>query len=151
MAYGNPPFDAKFQFFSIIDTDASSTRDLSRFLTAVDGLPGSRELIDTTKITSSGRTWTPSLENNTFVLEGYFDNTATSGPDVVLAGIRGMTTVTTFSYGPSGDSSGQTPPSRQYSGECWIRTYTITGRVASVVSFRAEGQVEGVITAGLFT
>jgi len=153
MADGNPPFDAKFGFFSIVDSDGTTTRDLSSFLTGVDGLPGARELLDTSKITDSGRTWTPSLVNATFVLEGYYDNTTgvPNGPSVVLDNILLMSTATTFSYGPTGNTSDQTPASRQYSGSCWIKSNPITGRVASAVSFRAEGQVEGTLTIGTFT
>jgi len=151
MADGNPPFDAKFEFFSIVDSDGTTTRELSAFLTGVDGLPGARELLDTSKITDSGRTWTPSLVNATFVLEGYYDNTASGGPSIVLDNILAMSTATTFSYGPAGNTSDQTPVSRQYSGACWIKSNTNTGRVASAVSFRAEGQVEGTLTIGTFT
>lgn len=151
MANGNPPYDAKFQFFSIVDSDGSSTRDLSSFLTGVDGIPGQREIIDTSKVTDSGHTFTPSLFNAPFTLEGYYDNTATSGPDVVLDNILRMSTATTFEYGPTGNSSGATPINRKYSGSCWVRNYTITGRVGSAVSFRAELQSEGVIASGTFT
>ena len=69
-----PPWDARFGKFVITDSDGTSTRDLSPFLTGVDGLPGSRELIDTSKISDSGRTFTPGLVNGTFVLEGNYDN-----------------------------------------------------------------------------
>jgi len=151
MADGNPPFDARFQFFSIIDSDGTSTRDLSPFLTGVDGIPGARELLDTTMLTSSGRTFTPSVLNGTFVLEGNYDQTSSNGPDLVINNILVMSTATTFEYGPSGNSSGATPLNRKYSGSCWIRNYTITGRVASVVSFRAEGQIEGSFAVGTFT
>ena len=69
MADGNPPFDAKFTFFSIVDSDYSTTRDLSAFLTGVDGLPGARELLYTLKITDSGRTLTTIVVNFNFVFE----------------------------------------------------------------------------------
>ena len=144
----NPPFDARDSKFIIIDSDGSSTRDLSAFLTGVD-FPMQRELIDTSKIGDSGHTWTPSLQNNTFVLEGLYDNTATSGPDVVLTNILGMTTATTFVYAPTGTATDQIPLNRQIAGSCWIRSYNPTGRVATVISFRAEGAVEGVVTFSL--
>jgi len=146
MADGNPPYDARFQVFRIVDNDASTTRDLSKFLTGIDGIPGTRELLDTTMITSSGRTFTSSVFNGTFVLEGNYDQSASTGPDIVLNNILVMSTATSFVYAPAGTDCGQTPVSRQYQAACWIRSYTITGRVASVITFRSEGQIEGSVT-----
>jgi len=147
MAIG-PPWDARFGKFVITDNDGTTTRDLSAFLTGVDGLPGSRELIDTSKISDSGRTFTPGLVNGTFVLEGNYDQTNPTGPDRVLPDILAMSTATAFAYHPTGDDCGTSPNNRAYSGNCWIRSYTITGRVASVITFRADGQVEGIVTVG---
>lgn len=144
-------FDSRFQFLSVVDSDGSSTRNLSSFLTNIDGLPGERELVDTSKVGDSGHTFTPSLQNAPFSVDGIYDNQSTSGPDVVLSNLRDMSTATTFVYGPSGSSTGATPPNRKISGSCWLRRYTITGRVGSAVSFRAEFQSEGVITIGTFT
>lgn len=141
------PWDARFSKFVITQSDGTTTRDLSAFLTGVDGLPGSRELIDTSKISDSGRTFTPGLVNGTFVLEGNYDN-VNPGPDRALTDILAMSTATAFAYHPTGDDCGTSPVNRAFSGDCWLRSYTITGRVASVITFRAEGQVEGIVTIG---
>jgi len=141
------PWDARFSKFVITQSNGTTTRDLSAFLTGVDGLPGSRELIDTSKISDSGRTFTPGLVNGTFVLEGNYDN-VNPGPDRALTDILAMSTATAFAYHPTGDDCGTSPVNRAFSGNCWIRSYTITGRVASVITFRSEGQVEGIVTIG---
>jgi len=146
-----PPFDSRDQFFTIVDSDGSSTRNLSAQLTGIDGLPGTKELLDTSKIGDSGRTFTRSLWNGTFVLEYLYNNTETSGIAVVLDNLIDMSSATTFIYGPTGDSSGASPVNRSISGSCWIRTNTITGRVANAISGRVDGQVEGVVVLGLFT
>lgn len=148
----NPPHDSRDQIFTILDTDGASTRDLSPFLTGVDGLPGTKELLDTTKIGDSGRTFTRSLWNGSFTLEGYFDATSSNGPGIVLGNLLASDTGPfAFQYGPTGSSSDASPLNRKISGNCWIRDYNITGRVATAISFRAAGQVDGVVTEGTWT
>lgn len=147
-----PPFDSRDLHFSIVDSDGTSTRTLAPGnLTSVDGLPGTKELIDTSKIGDSGRTFTRSLWNGTFVLEGLYDHTASTGAQIVLQNLIDMSSATTFSYGPTGSSSGASPINRKISGKCWIRTFNITGRVANAISYRADGQVEGTVDFGTFT
>jgi len=145
------PHESRPAYFSIVDSDGTSTRDLSSFLTGIDGLPGERELVDVTRLGDSGHRFVASLFNGRFGLEGLYDKTASTGPDVVLTNLLGMTTATTFIYGPTGNSSGQTPVNRRVTGSCWIRTYTAPARVGAAVSFRADGQVEGVVAYSTFT
>ena len=140
------PFDSRDQFFSIIGSNGTTTNDLANSLTGIDGLPGTKELLDTSKIGDSGRTFTRSLWNGNFVLEGLFESTAVTGGIRVINDIIDMTTATTFIYGPNSTGTG----SVKYSGACWIRDMTITGRVANAISFRASGQVEGVVAIGNF-
>jgi len=140
------PFDARDQYFSIIDSDGTSTRDLTSSLTGIDGLPGTKELIDTSKIGDSGRTFTRSLWNGVFTLEGLFESTAASGALTVMGNLIDQSTATSFVYGPNSTAAG----ALKYSGNCWVRTFTITGRVASAISYRVDGQVEGVVTIGTF-
>jgi hypothetical protein len=144
-------YDARNQHFSIVDSDGSSTRDLSPYLTGIDGLPGTKELIDTSRIGDSGRTFTRSLWNGTAVLEYLYSNVTTSGISLVLDNLIDMSTATTFAYGPTGTSSGGTYINRKISGSCWVRSNTITGRVASAVSGRADIQIEGTVNFGTFT
>lgn len=140
------PFDARDQFFSIIDSDGSSTRDLASSLTGVDGLPGTKELIDTTVIGSSGRNFTRSVWNGTFTLEGLYDSTGATGALSVFNNLIELSTATTFIYGPNTTGTG----SLKYSGSCHIRSFNITGRVATAISYRVDGQVDGVVTIGTF-
>lgn len=146
-----PPYDARDQFFSIVDSDASTTRDLSGYLTGVDGLPGTKELIDTSRIGDSGRTFTRSLWNGTITLEYLYDDSTSAGISVVLDNLIDMSSATTFAYGPTGNDTDQTPASRKISGSVWVRANTITGRVATAISGRADLQVEGVVTLGTWT
>ena len=46
-------FDSKTSVFQITDT-AASLRDLSAYITAINGLPGPRNLLDVTTLADSG-------------------------------------------------------------------------------------------------
>ena len=148
----NPPYDSRDTYFAIVDSNGTSTRVLSRFLTGVDGLPGTKELIDTSKIGDSGRTFTRSLWNGTANLEYLYDQFDTSSSiSVVLDNLIDMSTATTFEYGPTGNTSGLGRINRKISGKIWVRTNNITGRVGSAVSGRVDLQVEGTVNFGTFT
>jgi len=146
-----PPYDARDQIFTIVDSNGTSTRDLSKFLTGIDGLPGTKELIDTSKIGDSGRTFTRSLWNGTATLEYLYNNTETSGISIVVQNLIDMSSATTFAYGPTGSSSGASPTNRKISGKIWVRSDVITGRVASAISGRIDMQVEGTVDFGTWT
>jgi len=146
-----PPYDARDQIFTIVDSNGTSTRDLSKFLTGIDGLPGTKELIDTSKIGDSGRTFTRSLWNGTATLEYLYDAATTSGINIILDNLIDMSSSTPFAYGPTGSSSGASPVNRRISGNIWVRSNVITGRVASAISGRVDMQVEGVVTLGTWT
>ena len=142
----NPPFDPINTILAITDT-ANTMSTFSSFLTSVDGLPGSKDLLDTSKIGDSGHTFTPSLHNGTFVIEGLYDNSTSEGFSVSskLVGILSMTTASAFVYAPTGLSTTVTPRPELFSGSCFMRSFTNTGRVNTAITFRAEFQVEGIV------
>jgi len=131
----------------IIDDTGGTPRTLSPYLTEISGLPGPRELLQQTAIGASGRERDPGLENGMFTIAGYFDDTADSGPDVVLRALRTHTSAVDFQYGPKGSTSTYV----KYYGTCWCRNYEITSRVGDLVGFRAEFEVHGAVSVGTFT
>lgn len=147
---GNAPYDSRDLYFSVVDS-GGSTRNLSPYITAVDGLPGTRELLDTSKVGDSGHTFTPSLWNSPFRVEGWYDKTSSAGIGPVFEDLLQMSTATTFVYGPTGISSGATPPNRQVSGSMWVRNVNEPGRVGNAVSINADCQVQGKVTIGTST
>lgn len=145
------PHEARLAFFSIVDSDGSSTRDISAHITGIDGLPGERELVDVTRLGDSGHRFVASLFNGRFSIEMLYDKVATTGLDTILTNILDMTTATTFIFGPTGNSSGASPVNRRVTGSCWLRTYTAPVRVGSAVAARTDWQVEGKVAYGTFT
>lgn len=138
MATFYPSKDAVFQ---ITDT-SSSLRDISPYIISIDGLPGSRELVESTALGATGREWQPGLENVTIVLELQWSDDANVGADTVLGPLSRHTAATAFDFGPEGKTSGDI----KYSGSCWVRNYTILGRVGDIVKARCEIQVNGAVS-----
>lgn len=137
--------DSKETYFAIDDT-GSTLRDMTAYIVSVDGLPGPRELNDATVLGNAGRSWHPTLEAGTITLELMWDETATTGPDAVFGPLRTHTAAVDFEYGPMGSTAGYI----KYSGTCWVRNYQITSRVGSLVTARAELNVNGQVTRGTF-
>ena len=98
-------FDSKTAVFAVTDTGATS-RNLSAYITSIDGLPGARNLNEATALGDSGATFYPGLENVTISLAGHYDDTSTTGPEAVLGPLRTHTAATAFAYGPKGSTSG---------------------------------------------
>ena len=138
-------FNSKDSVFNIDDT-GSTTRDISAFITNIDGIPGERELNEVTALGDGGRKYIPGLENVVITLEGIYDDTTTTGPDAILGPLRTHTTADIWDYGPKG-STGGFP---KYSGTCWVRRYEIISRVGDQVIWRAELQVDGQVTRGTY-
>ncbi len=138
-------FDSKVSKFLLDDT-GSVQRDLSGYVTEVRGLPGTRTLNLVTALGDSGARFIPGLEDVAVVLNGMFDDTATSGPDAVLGPLRTHTSAVDFEYGPEGSAVGDV----KYSGTCWVVSYEVRSRVGSLVEWSAKIQVEGSVTRGNF-
>jgi len=128
-------------------TQAWLVRDLSSFITECSGLPGERETLDTTTVGDSGREHEPNLENGMIRLAGFFDDTATRGPDAVLGELLTHTSYVYFTYGPTG----RTTTKIAYEGYAWVRRYEITTRVGEMVGWTAELEVNGQVTKTTYT
>lgn len=130
-------YDSSSSTFQLDDTGGTQ-RNLSAYVTAIRGLPGPRNLNDVTSLSDSGRKSIPGLEDVQFSVDFLWDDTATSGPDVVLSGVRTHTAAVDFEYSPEGTTV--------YSGTCWITSYEINSQVGSQVTATANFQVEGTVS-----
>ena len=132
-------FDSSVSVLKLDDT-GGTLRDISPYLTDVSGLPGPRNLNEITALGDTGSKFHPGLQNSTPSISGHYDTTATSGPDVVLGGLRTHTAAISFEYYPQGTGSGF-----KYTGDIWVTDYTISSTVGSHVTFTASLQVDGVV------
>ena len=132
--------DGRGSRFRITDTDGAM-RDLSAYITEVQGLPGERALNDVTALGDSGARFKPGADAVKFTLRGIFDGSAVVGADAVLGALRYHDVPTRFEYVPAGLAAG----SPRYTGECWVKSYELLSRAGEPVSWKATLQVEGSI------
>ena len=138
-------FDSQLSVFQITDTGAQ-LRDISAYIVAVDGLPGTRELSEATTLADAGRKFHPSLENVVITLELLWSDDTNVGSDTVLGPLRTHSAEVAFDYGPEGKGSGDI----KYSGNAWVRDYRIVSRAGGLVNARCELQVNGVVGRGTY-
>ena len=81
-------------------------------------------------------------ESQEFTISGPFDDTATTGPDVVLSARVG--TLGSWEWHPMGTAAG----SRKFSGEALCIRYTVTGEVKGRVQYEAVFKMDGSSTVG---
>lgn len=108
------------------------------------------QTVDTAETTTMGaeaKTYLSGASDATISVSGLYDSTASTGPDVVLAGLVGLETTSSFELGPEGGTSTKI----KYSGECFLTGYEITVAAGDVSKFTADFQVTGAVTKGTFT
>ena len=138
-------FNSRVSVFNITDTGGTS-RDISSYIDEIDGLPGPRELNEVTALGDTGQKDIAGLERVRVTIGGHYDDTATTGPDAVLGPLRTDDTARAFDYGPKGSTAGFV----KYSGTQKMAGYNLVSRVGDIVKWRAELQVQGVVTRGTY-
>ncbi len=124
-----------------IDNSGGTLTDISAFTQNVDL---SRE-VDTPETTVYGdidRTFVTGLRGASFSSSGFWEGTATTGIDDILAGILGVSQTISFQYGPEGDTMGNV----MYSGECILTSYSVSSPVDGVAGYTADFQLTGAVT-----
>lgn len=134
-------FDSQLSVFKITDTGAV-LRDVSASITSIEGLPGPRDLNEATPLNQAGHKFHPTLENGPINLEVIFSDTANTGSDTVFGPLRTHTAAVAFEYHPVGVGTGKV----KYTGNLWVRNYSIVTRVGQLLTARVELQVDGQVT-----
>lgn len=142
-------FDSELSVFQITDTGAN-LRDISAYITSIDGLPGVRDLNVATALGDGGEKFHPTLERVTITIELMWSDDALVGPDTVFGPLRTHTSAVAFDYGPEGKGTAG-GGDEKYSGNCWVRDYAITSRSGNMVTARVELKVDGKVTRGNYT
>jgi hypothetical protein len=124
-----------------IDNAAGTLQTLTAYITGAD-FGNTVDTAETTTMGSEVKTYVSGQSDGTLSISGNYDSTAATGPDVVLNGIIGLETTSTFEYGPEGSTTGKI----KYTGECFLTAYNISAPVGDVVTFTADFQVTGAIT-----
>lgn len=98
------------------------------------------DTLDVTTFGDSDREFIQGLRSATITISGYFDPTAATGPDAVLATSFADTDGVLFSlvFG--------TGTTVQYSGSCLVASYETTAAVDGLIAFSASLTATGAIT-----
>lgn len=123
-----------------LDNAAGSLVDLTTYINNVD-FPRDADLLETTTLGATSRTYIAGFLNATVELQGYWDGAATA-IDEHLAAILAHANTQTFEYGPEGSASGKV----RYTGECRCVKYQNATSVDGVANWSGSLQVTGAIT-----
>lgn len=136
-------FDSKSAYFEIND---GGVRNLTSFITSIDGLPGDPGNLDATVLGDVGAQDDGTFPDVTFTIEGLYDDTATTGPEAVLGALWASHADATFAYGPKGSTAGFL----KYSGTIKVATFNLTTRVRNKQAFSCALHVQGAVARGTF-
>ena len=126
-----------------IDDAGATLRDLSSFLDQAS-LERVNDLVESTTFGKSSKTYEAGLNDGTIPYSGFWDPTATTGPDAILTGLLGLATASDFEFYPAGEPVGATKP--KYTGTLRVKDYKIDGQVGDLVKFSGTFQITGDVT-----
>lgn len=136
-------FDSRSAYFSI---NNGTERDLTTYITDIDGLPGPVGLRDVTVLGDTGTKDEDGLDNTTFTIRGLYDDTATTGPEAVIGALWSSRVNATFRYGPKGSTGGFL----QYSGSIKVAGFAVVVKIGNTTLFEAALKVQGRVARGTF-
>jgi hypothetical protein len=123
-----------------IDDSGGTPRDLSAYAESASiDLSGDVEETTTFGATGDSRTYIRGLNGGSFSVSGFYDNTASTGPDAVLESLYDATSTSTFALSFDGDTT-------TYGGEAWCTSYNVSASVGGVASWSADFTITGQTT-----
>ncbi len=129
-----------------VDDSGGTLRDISGDVNDVTGLPGARQLSETTAFGDGGQKNIPGLVVVQFTVTGMYNTTASTGSITVLKGLRTTSVTSSFEYGPEGGTSGLL----KWLGEAWMQDFVVAAQVGDKIPFTATFQVDGLVTESTF-
>ena len=136
-------FDSRSAYFSIND---GTERDLTAHITDITGLPGAAGLHDATTLGDTGTKDVDGLDDTTFSISGFYDDTVTTGPEAVIGALWSSRANATFRYGPKGSTAGFL----KYSGSIKVADFSMPAKVGSLTLFEAKLKLQGRVARGTF-
>lgn len=116
-----------------VDDSGGTPRVLTPYVDEIEPLGEEVSFLEVTGLNDTAQRIISGVQvGQEFLVRGVFDDTATSGPDVVLSGIVGQ--IGTISYGPAGNVTGQ----RKMTGEFLCLEYRVISKVGNQVRFEAK-------------
>jgi hypothetical protein len=124
-----------------IDNAGGTLQILTTYIDSIE-FDNSVDTAESTTMGAEAKTYLSGQSDATLSITGKFDGTATTGPHVILSGLVGLETTSSFEIGPEGTTAGK----QKILGECFLTDYKASMPVGDVVSFSADFQVTGAVT-----
>ena len=125
------------------DNNLGTLIDLSAYIDSIDALGKESQSLDVTAFIDTAERVIAGIQaSQEWSVSGHFDDTATTGPDAVLAPLVG--TLGTWEWYPIGTAAGR----RKFSGECLCLSYKPMAEVKGRVEFEARFKQDGTVTVG---
>lgn len=125
------------------DDKNGTIRDLVSYVDTITSLGQEFMPLDVTAFADGAERVIAGIEKSVeWTISGFFEDTATTGPDAVLAPLVG--TLGTFEYYPAGTTAGR----RKLSGECLCIFYRPKAEVKGRVEYEAGFKLDGTMTIG---
>lgn len=106
----------------------------------------SNDIHDDTTYGQTGHTKKGGLTDGSIAIKGFWDKTALTGSETVLASLVGVFAPVDFEFGPEGSASGKV----KKSGKFVLENYTQSAPVGDLIAFTASLQISGAVTTGTF-
>lgn len=135
----------KKSYFAIEDSGAVTLRNIGVHCDSIT-LDRDVDMADSTTIGNESKTFVPGLDGAEIALAGKWDSLASTGPDTVLAGDLAAKVQVGFEYGPEGNTAGNV----KYSGECFVKKYSVSTPLEGIVKFSATCTITGAVTRGVY-
>lgn len=126
-----------------IDNAAGTLQTLTAYVDSID-IDNSVDMAESTTMGAEAKTYLSGQSDGGLSVSGKWDSTASTGPDVILQGLIGLETTSTYEVGLEGSTSGKI----KYTGECFMTSYKCSAKVGDVVTFTADFQFTGTQTRG---
>ena len=126
-----------------IDNAGGTLVDLTAYIDTISAIGKEVTQLDVTAFSDTAERVLAGIESGQeFTISGNFDDTAATGPDVVLSARVGTTH--SWEYYPIGTTSGR----RKFSGEALCVRYTVSAGVKDAVKYECVFKQDGASTVG---
>ena len=129
----------------LIDDVVGSLINLTAYVDTISATGKEVQTLDVTSFADSAERVIGGIETGQdFTIAGFFDDTATTGSDVVLAARVGS--LGSWQYAPAGTAGGR----RKFSGEALCVSYKVGAEVKGRVQYECVFKADGATTVGTY-
>lgn len=123
-------------------TTTATLRDMTQYIDTISALGKEITPLDVTSFADSAERIIAGIEvSQEFTIEGFFDDAATTGPDIVFGPVNGS--IGTVEFHPMGTASGK----RIYRTQAMVTSYKAAAAVKERVNYTVTYKCDGSMTS----